>query len=75
MTFVHGVATAEEAGTLDHELNRWAAAETIEAADAVQRAAQWLPKIAYAIIVVYVVYRIFGMLSGYGEMLKQYGAQ
>jgi type II secretory pathway component PulF len=71
IVFVHGVATAEEAGTLDHEMNRWAAAETIEAGDAVQRAAQWLPKIAYGIVVMYVVYRIFAMLSGYAGMLKQ----
>jgi len=71
MEFVHGTATAEEAGTLDHEMNRWAAVETIEAGDAVQRASQWLPKIAYAVVVMYVVYRIFAMMSGYGAMLKQ----
>ncbi len=71
LVFVHGVATAEESGTLDHEMNRWAAAETIEAGDAVQRAAQWLPKIAYGTVVLYVVYRIFVMLSGYAGMLKQ----
>lgn len=69
--FVHGIATAEEAGTLDHEMNRWAAAETIEASDAVQRAAKWLPKIAYGFVVLYVIYRIFGMMSGYAGMLKQ----
>lgn len=72
ISFVHGIATAEEAGTLDHEMNRWAAAETIEAGDAVQRAAQWLPKIAYGIVVMYVVYRILGMMSGYAGMLKQF---
>lgn len=72
MAFVHGVATAEEAGTLDHEMNRWAATETIEAGDAVQRAAQWLPKIAYVIVVLYVAYRIITMMTGfYGGMMKQ----
>lgn len=72
VVFVHGIATAEEAGTLDHEMNRWAAAESIEAGDAVQRAAQWLPKIAYGVVVVYVVYRIIGMMSGfYGGMARQ----
>jgi type II secretory pathway component PulF len=69
--FVHGSATAEETGTLDHEMNRLAASETTEAADAVQRAAQWLPKIGYGIVVLYVAYRIIAMLSGYyGGMLK-----
>ena len=72
LIFVHGVSTAEESGTLDHEMNRWSAAETIEAGDAVQRAAQWLPKIAYGIVVLYVAYRILSMMTGYyGGMLKQ----
>lgn len=65
MVFVHGVATAEEAGTLDHEMNRWAATESIEAADAVQRAAQWLPRVAYGFVVIYVAYRIITMMSSY----------
>jgi type II secretory pathway component PulF len=72
LIFVHGIATAEETGTLDHEMNRWAAAESIEAGDAVQRAAQWLPKIAYGVVVLYVAYRILTMMSGYyGGMMKQ----
>lgn len=73
MVFVHGIATAEESGTLDHEMNRWAASETIEAGDAVQRAAQWMPKIAYGVVVVYVVYRIFVLMAGYyGGMAQQF---
>jgi hypothetical protein len=52
-------------------MNRWAAAETIEANDAVQRAAQWLPKVGYGIVVLYVSYRIIGMIGYYGGMLKQ----
>lgn len=71
LVFVHGTATAEEVGALDREMNRWAAAESIEAADAVQRAALWLPKIAYAVVVLYVVSRIFGMVSGYMGGLQQ----
>lgn len=70
--FVHGAATAEEVGELDHEMNRWAAAETIEAREAVQRASTWIPKIAYGIVVLYVAYRIIIMMGGYyGGMLKQ----
>lgn len=72
LVFVHGTATAEETGTLDHEMNRWAAAETIEAGDAVQHAAQWLPRVAYGLVVLYVAYRIIMMMTGYyGGMLKQ----
>ncbi|MEZ5384577.1 MAG: type II secretion system F family protein [Prosthecobacter sp.] len=73
MVFVHAVATAEEAGTLDHEMNRWAASESIEAADAVQRASQWLPKVAYGIVVLYVAYRIITMMTGYyGGVMQQF---
>lgn len=72
LLFVHSTATAEEAGTLDEEMNRWAALETIEAGDAVRRASDWLPKIAYGIVVLYVIYRIFGMVGGYyGGLMKQ----
>lgn len=72
LLFVHSMATAEETGTLDHEMNRWAAAETIEAGDAIQRAAQWLPKVAYGIVVLYVAYRIISMMSGYySGMMEQ----
>ncbi|MBL9132135.1 MAG: type II secretion system F family protein, partial [Verrucomicrobiaceae bacterium] len=72
MVFVHSVATAEEAGTLDREMNSWAAAEMIEAQDALQRATAWLPKVFYAFVVVYVVYRILSMVAGYyGEIGRQ----
>lgn len=70
--FIHGTATAEEVGSLDREMNRWAAAETMEAADAVQRAALWLPKIAYGVVVLYVAYRIITLMTGYfGGVMKQ----
>ncbi len=70
--FVHGIATAEEMGGLDREMNRWAAVETIEAGDSIQRAAQWLPKVAYGIVVLYVAGRIIAMMNGYyGGMMKQ----
>lgn len=73
MVFVHAVATAEESGTLYHEMNRWAASESIEASDAVQRASQWLPKVAYGFVVMYVAYRIITMMSSYyGGMMQQF---
>ena len=73
LVFVHGTATAEESGTLDNEMNHWAAAETIEASEAVQRASQWIPKFAYGIVVLYVAYRMLGMMNGYLGSLKQLG--
>lgn len=70
--FIQSTATAEEVGSLDHEMNRWAAAETVDASEAVQRAAQWLPRIAYGMVVLYIAYRIVTMVTGYyGGMLQQ----
>lgn len=63
--FVSGVATAEEAGTLDREMQRWSAVELESAKAALSRAATVLPMIGYGLVVVYVVWRIFEMATGY----------
>lgn len=71
-SFVHSMATAEEAGRLDDEAARWAAVENVSAAQALERAAVWLPKIGYTLIVLFVLYRIFSMLqSYYGGVMRQ----
>ena len=70
--FVHAVAIAEEVGSLDTEVARWAVIETEMASEAIARASLWLPKIGYGFVVIFVVYRIYQMLEGYyGGMLKQ----
>jgi hypothetical protein len=58
LVFVHSVATAELAGTLDREMNSWAASEMIEAQDSLKTATDWMPKIFYAVVACYVAYRI-----------------
>lgn len=63
--FADSISTAEESGTLDRELERWAKAETQMARGATERAATWLPKIAYGMAVLYIVWRIVSMMSGY----------
>lgn len=62
---VNAVATAEAAGGLDDEMRHWAQAESLRAAEAVERAAVWLPRVGYALVVAYVVWRIFGLMLGY----------
>lgn len=70
-TFVDGIATAEEAGTLDQEMQRWADLETEEATEATARAAEWLPRLFYALVALYIIYRIVTMFFGiYGEAFK-----
>lgn len=69
--FVDSVATAEEAGSLDKEMERWAVAEADLAGEAMQRVAVWLPKIGYALIVLYVGWRIVSMYMGvYAPVFK-----
>ncbi|SKB01238.1 Type II secretory pathway, component PulF [Prosthecobacter debontii] len=69
--FVNAMATAEEVGRLDEEMARWAEWESENAEQALQRASLWIPKIGYAIIVVFVVYRIYAMVAGYYGEVRQ----
>jgi type II secretory pathway component PulF len=76
-TFNSAVDTAEHTGGLDTEMGRWANTEAEMAARAQDRAAEWLPRIGYALIVMYVGSRIIGMFSGlygaagpYAELLN-----
>lgn len=63
--FVNAVATAEEVGGVDDEMRRWAQAESLRAAEAIERVAVWLPRLGYGLVVVYAVWRIFGLMLGY----------
>jgi type II secretory pathway component PulF len=74
-TFMQSVATAEESGTLDREMERWAVAEAELGARAQDRVAEWVPRIFYFLIVAYVAFRIISMVYDiygrtYGEALK-----
>ncbi len=71
VTFIQSVATAEETGTLDTEMGRWAITEAELAAMAQDRAAEWLPRIFYVIVVLYVASRILGSVAGYFGGMKQ----
>jgi type II secretory pathway component PulF len=69
--FMQSVATAEETGTLDREMERWAVAEAELAARAQDRLAEWMPRILYFLIMIYVASRIIGMVTGiYAPVLK-----
>ena len=77
-TFVNVVQTAEESGTLDIEMGRWSVAESEQAATAQDRAAEWLPRIIYVMVMLYVATRIiggfqsiYGPESELGKLLKE----
>lgn len=74
ITFIHSIHTAETTGGLDIEMGRWGIAEAELAAMAQDRAAEWLPRIFYFIVVLYVAAQIIGLFQGiYGKdgMLQQ----
>jgi type II secretory pathway component PulF len=69
--FVDSVATAEEVGSVDHEMLRWANAEAELAGEATQRAATWMPKVGYILVVGYVAWQIISMVQGiYAPMYR-----
>ncbi len=63
--FNNSIEMAEQSGTMDVEMDRWATAESRLAAVAQDRAAEWLPRIFYLLVVLYVASRIVGMFTGY----------
>lgn len=67
--FVHSMEIAEQSGTLDVELGRWATMESQLAAHAQDRAAEWIPRIFYILVVLFVAWRVIGMFSGYYRTL------
>lgn len=69
--FINAIATAEEVGQLDEEMARWAKLEEENAAFTLQQASLWLPKLGYAVIVGFVLYRIFTMVQGYYSNVHQ----
>ncbi len=63
--FVNSVATAEAAGGLDREMERWARAEADLAVESQRRVSDWYPKILYVFVVGYVGLRIVEFAQSY----------
>ena len=71
--FSRSYATAEEAGGLDKDLERWARLFHDEAARGIKAVAIAVPKVCYVLIVIFVVWKILGFYSGYYETLENLG--
>lgn len=59
------IDTAEQTGTLDLEMGRWARAEAELASRAQDRAAEWLPRIFYVLVLLYIAWRVISMALSY----------
>jgi type IV pilus assembly protein PilC len=69
--FTDSMDAAEQAGTLDAELQRWARSETDFAISSQRRAAEILPRAAYVLVMLYVAAGIIRFFMGYfGEITR-----
>jgi type II secretory pathway component PulF len=69
--FARSYATAEESGTLDTDLARWAGFFQGDAAAAMRTASVMLPKACYLLILLFIGWKIVGFYSGYYQGLEQ----
>ncbi|HUF62363.1 MAG TPA: type II secretion system F family protein [Verrucomicrobiales bacterium] len=69
--FAVTMATAEEAGTLDEELGRWARLFTLQGEEALEQLKVWLPRAIYFCIVIYMAWLILSMGLGYVGMFEE----
>jgi type II secretory pathway component PulF len=75
--FARSYETAEEAGGLDHDLARWVKYFQEDAVQRVQVAAATIPKVIYAVILIFVAWKIVSFFLGYYNMLdhiEDYGS-
>ena len=71
--FAKSYATAEESGMLDKDLLRWAKVFEDDAASSVRTLSVVLPKLGYALIVCFVVWKLVSFYSGYYGSLEELG--
>ncbi len=71
--FARSYATAEESGSLDKDLARWSLVYQDDASRATKALSVAIPKILYALVVAFIVWKIIGFWSGYYGMLEELG--
>jgi type II secretory pathway component PulF len=73
--FARSYSTAEDSGTLDRDLARWAKLFEEDASEGVRTLAVALPKVLYFFIVAFVIWKIFSFYGNYYEMLDNIGKE
>ncbi len=71
--FSRSYATAEESGSLDKDMGRWAALFQEEAEAAARAVSATVPKVLYFLILAFVVWQILSFFTGYYETLENLG--
>jgi type II secretory pathway component PulF len=70
VSFTTSMNTAESAGTIDDDLGRWATAYRDTAVGALDRAAEWYPRVFYVIVVLIVGWQILSVGLSYGRLIE-----
>ena len=70
--FARGMASAEESGCLDNELNQWGRFYSESAGEAMEKIADWTPKIFYWLVVIFVGYMMIRAGLAYQGALKSW---
>jgi type IV pilus assembly protein PilC len=71
--FARSYSTGEEAGTLDDDLGRWANVFQSDAESSTKQVGVMLPKLLYALIVVFVGWKIINFFNSYYAQLDNIG--
>jgi type IV pilus assembly protein PilC len=72
-TFSRSLLVAEEAGTLDKETEYQAQQAMADATHSARVLTEWLPRVFYGFVAIFVIYRIFQMASVYQTALSGIG--
>ena len=59
------LATAEESGTLEKDLHRWAELYQVNADEAMTRVSDWGTKLLYGLAVIFVAWQVIRLFAGY----------
>jgi type II secretory pathway component PulF len=70
VSFTTSMNTAEEAGTVDVDLGRWAATYRETAVGALDQASQWYPKVFYVIVLFMVAWQILSVGLSYSRLIE-----
>lgn len=71
--FARSYITAEESGTLDNDLARWADLFQQDAVRGARRVTATIPKLFYACVVIFIVWKILGFYQHYLDSLDALG--
>lgn len=71
--FARSYATAEESGMLDRDLARWSELFKEDALRGARRVSAAIPKLFYALAVIFVVWKILGFYQGYYRTIETLG--